>query len=401
MNLVFIIVMVVLIILLIYIFIRNHFYIKGGKYKYQIMKPKKYDDNTYVMPNIEILNINDDYMDLDKNINPDIFWKMTMFKLLNKYLDSNYNFLFEDDLDIKKINQGIVNSQLKPDNFQNDIISKIQKPLQKICNIEYNENYYNTHYKKCIQTDMLNIIRLYTDINKKSIDIEEMKNIELENLKFTHFHVNYGSGLKFYNLYNFNKLDYYLIDYFKNIDVIPNSVIMINICKFDNELSYFIVEYKPNFEIKTLYDYYCFIYKVHNDDKELNYNYSINSLNEVRLSENNNKIYKYGYEIELEYPYCFIRKDNKELKIYHEDFELTIKYPTKITHNEKYAMIKLLQASGLKRIIKAFCKTFLNITLNEKNNKLVNQEDPDIHSFILKNNDNHWIVPNPDNIVFK
>ena len=153
---------------------------------------------------------------------------------------------------------------------------------------------------------MLNIIRLYINVNKNSIDIEETKKIKLKNLKFTHFHVNYGSGLKFDNLYNFNKLDYYLIDYFKNIDVIPNIIIMINFCKFDNDLNYFIIEYHLDFEIKTLYDYYCFIHKVHNNNKELNYNYSINSLNEVKLDEKETKIYKYGYEIELEYPYCFI-----------------------------------------------------------------------------------------------
>lgn len=353
------------------------------------------------MPNLEMLNINDEFMDFDKNINPDMFWKMTIFKLLNKYLDPNYNFLFEDDMDVKKINDGIVSSKIQSVNYQNDIISKIPKPLQKICNMEYNENYYGKHYEKCIKTDIINIIRLYTNINQKQIITEEMKNIELNNLKFNHFHINYTSNLKFSGLYDFNKLDTYLINYFKKIDILPNSIIMINFCKFDEELNYFIIEYQPEFEIKTLYDYYCLVTKVHDNARKLNYNYTINSLSEEILNKNKPKTIKYGYEITLEYSYCFIRKGDKQLKFNYNKSELILKYPSKKTHSEECIMIKMLYSSGLKRIVKTFCKIFLNISLNDKLTMLINQIEVNNEIFICKNNDNSWIVPNPDNIIFK
>lgn len=401
MRTILIIIIIVLILLILCCIPRRIAKMGGGKFKYQIIKPKKYNNNSYIMPNIEVLNINDEYMTLDKNINPDIFWKIIIFKLLNKHLDPNYSFLFEDDLDIKSINDGIAYSEIKSDDYQKDIISKIPKSPQKICNVEYNENYYNNHYEKCVDTDMLNVIRLYTNVTQKTLTLNEMKRIEITNLKFTHFHINYTNGLKFNSLHDFNKLDNYLINYFKNIDTLPNLMIMINFCKFDTELNYFIIEYQPNFEIKTLYDYYCFIDKVHDNTKKLNYNYTINSLHEETLNKNKPKITKYGYDIELKYPQCFIRKGDKELKFTYDKTELTLKYSSKARQGENCEMIKLLQASGLTRYIKAFCKTFLNIILNEKIRIVIEKNVPKEETFILKTNDNNWVVPNPDNIIFK
>lgn len=401
METILIIIIIVLLLLILCCIPRRIAKMRGGKFKYQIIKPRNYDDDTYVMPKVEMLNTNDEFMCVDKNINPDVFWKMIMFKIINRYLDYNYNFLFEDDLDIKFIKNGIINSEIDSENYQNDIISKIPKSPRKICNVEYNENYYNNHYKKCINTDMLNVIRLYTNVTQKIITIDEMKQIEMKNLKFTHFHINYTNGLKFDSLYRFNKLDNYLINYIKHIDSIPNSIITINICKFDTELNYFIIEYQPDFEIETLYDYYCFIDKVHNNTKDFNFNYTINSLYEETLNKDKPKTTKYGYDIELKYPQCFIRKGDKELKFTYDKTELTLKYSSKKRHTDDCYMIKLLHASGLKQYIKTFCKTFLNIILNEKICISFNQLKPDKETFMLKTNDNNWVVPNPDNIIFK
>ena len=376
--------------------------IKGGKFKYKSIKPKKYNDDVYIMPRIELLNLNDDFMYMDNNTNPDMFWKLIMFKLMNNYLDSNYNFLMEDELDIKRINKDINKSEINYDNYENDILSKIPKSPLKTCNLEYNENYFNEHYKKCINTDMINIIRLYTNVDKNNLTTDEMKEILISKLKFTHFHINYGNGFKFVDLYEFNNLDTYLKEYLKNIDILSNSIIMVNIYKFNFEYNYFIIEYKPDFEIKTLYDYFCFVTESHNQNSLLNYNFNINNLKQTILDIDNLKqIYKYGYSIKLNYPYCYISKNNKVLKMNLNEMSLTLRFSSKKTYTDDCEMIKLLYASGLKQYIKPFFKIFLEINLNDKNYITIKSNISSLSGIVLKNKDNNWLVPNPDNIIFK
>lgn len=79
---------------------------------------------------------------------PDIFWKMVMFKLLNDNLDRQYNYLWENDYQIRVLNENNILNQTNNElESYDDIISKIPKYPEKICNLEYNENYYNQHLK--------------------------------------------------------------------------------------------------------------------------------------------------------------------------------------------------------------------------------------------------------------
>ena len=194
-KLILIIVIIIVIYLLITTSIKRQ--IKGGKFKYNIVK-KRYalNESHFITTNepirlrlrrlVAVMNYVDDNFDMGVETKPDIFWKMVMFKLLNGNLDRQYSYLWENDYQIRILKE---NNSLKCVsnglNLCDDIISKIPKHPEKICNLEYNENYYNQHYLKCIDTDMVNIIRLYTEFETKSITLNDMKSCKLNNFKFS------------------------------------------------------------------------------------------------------------------------------------------------------------------------------------------------------------------------
>lgn len=143
-------ILIIIIIIIIYLLLSSPIKrLKGGKFKYNVVdKRYKLDESNFITTNEPIMNYADNDFDMGVETKPDIFWKMVMFKLLNDNLDKQYNYLWENDYQIRVLNENNVLNQT--DNkleLYDDIISKIPKYPEKICNLEYNENYYNQHLK--------------------------------------------------------------------------------------------------------------------------------------------------------------------------------------------------------------------------------------------------------------
>lgn len=401
-------VLIIVIIIVIYLLFSTPIKrLKGGKFKYSVVNKRyKLDETNFITTNEPIMNYADNEFDMGVETKPDIFWKMVMFKLLNDNLDRQYNYLWENDYQIRVLNENNVLNQTNNElELYDDIISKIPKYPEKICNLEYNENYYNQHYLKCINTDIINIIRLYTDINYRAIPIEEMRNYELPDFRFTHFHVNYGNNLKFQSMVEFPGLSEYISKYFNNIDTTENGIIMINIYNFNYDYYYNIIEYTPEMEIKTLHDYYWFVVNSHSHNA-INYNWNYTSIDSKIKIDNGFELIISNFKIEVK---------NNKIKISNKNTELKFDLEEKYLHekgNTKYdpilLLIKIFNTECYKKHLPHIVKTFSNIDLgntykikmNIIKNKNINYDYSLLNNFALKIA-NKWLVPNPDNIIFK
>lgn len=389
--------------------------LEGGKFKYSIVEDRlELNDNDYITTNQPIMRYGDENHDMGINTTPDIFWKVVFIKLLNDNLDENYSFLVEDDIDFRLLND---KNDLKQTDFeldyQSDILSHISKVPSKICNIEYNENYFTSHFLKCINTDVINIIRLYTNIQTNSININDMKQYALNDFKFTHFHFNYSNGLLFDSLECFPNLQQQIKEYLRNIDTLDNGIIAINIFNFNWDYYYNIIEYKPKTKIKNLFEYYWFIVNTHFYNK---YAYNLNYTTQTeKLSIKDNKIHDLKrFKITI---------DNNKIRIIKNKTELEFEKESDYLYNKSFndsnyilMMVKMFNTPHYKKHIPIILKTFKNIDLNKAHTLSIPcdkinttsyegfyfpLDDDYMKTTIKLKNNKSWLVPNPDNILFK